>query len=236
MSALIAASLVFLGLHLVVAGTRLRDAITGAIGERAYLGLFALASLGGIVWMVAAYNAAFPGPENYVVYDLGAGVRHLGVPVLAIAFLLGIPGLFLPNPTAALSEDTIGRADLVKGVIAITRHPFLWGVAIWAGFHLAANGDAASIVFFGAFLLLALAGTASIDAKRRRKLGERWTDFAAKTSNVPFVAVLGGRARLAAIELFDWRMAIAAAAFLGVLFAHAWVFSASPFPTGWVPF
>jgi len=43
MSNLIAAALVFLGIHLFISGTRVRDAITTAIGERPYLGLFAAA-------------------------------------------------------------------------------------------------------------------------------------------------------------------------------------------------
>ncbi|MBN9592394.1 MAG: NnrU family protein, partial [Alphaproteobacteria bacterium] len=40
MGMLIAAAAVFLGIHLLVAGTRARDAVTGTIGENAYLGLF----------------------------------------------------------------------------------------------------------------------------------------------------------------------------------------------------
>src|SRR5664280_2292421 len=51
MGMLIAAAIVFLAIHFLVSGTRLRDAITGAIGERPYMGLFALASLAAIVWL-----------------------------------------------------------------------------------------------------------------------------------------------------------------------------------------
>jgi len=43
---LIAAAVAFVAIHLLVSGTRLRDAIAGAIGERPFLGLFSLASLG----------------------------------------------------------------------------------------------------------------------------------------------------------------------------------------------
>ena len=122
----------------------------------------------------------------------------------------------------------------MQSVVAITRHPFLWGVAIWAAFHTAANGDEASTIFFGTFLLLALFGTISIDAKRRRKMGAAWDAFAAKTSNVPFGAILSGRASLA--RVVDWRMALALAIFVVALFAHARVIGVSPFPSGWVPF
>jgi uncharacterized membrane protein len=124
----------------------------------------------------------------------------------------------------------------VTGILRITRHPFLWGVALWAAFHLAANGDAASVVLFGTLLVLSVAGTFSIDAKRARKMADGWIAFAGRTSNVPFVAILSGRNSLRLGELLTYRQAAAVAVFLVLLFTHAWLFSASPFPGGWVPF
>jgi uncharacterized membrane protein len=232
MGMLIAAAAVFLGIHLLVAGTRARDAVTGTIGENAYMGLFSLASLGGIVWLVVAYNGAQAGGENELVYDLGVGVRHLAPLVVLLAFLLAVPGLLLPNPTSVRQEGAAARADAVKGVLAITRHPFLWGVALWAAMHLLANGDAASVLFFGTFLVLALLGTFSIDAKRRRKLGAAWDGFAARTSNLPFAALASGRAKLKWREILDWRLAVAVVLYLALLFGHQSLMGVSPFATG----
>lgn len=236
MTMLILAAIFFFGIHFFVAGTRLRDVIVAGIGENAYLGAFSLTSLAGIVWLTLAYNAAFSGPGNTVLFDAGPGMRHLAIPVLAFAFLLGVPGLLQPNPAAARQENAASRGDVVRGVLRITRHPFLWGVAIWAWFHVAANGDLASVVFFATFGVLAILGTYSIDAKRKRKLGETWAPYARATSNIPFAAILAGRTGLSMGELFDWRMGAAALAFLAVLFAHGRLFSVSPFPTGWMPF
>ncbi len=236
MSNLIAAALVFLGIHVVISGTRLRDAITGAIGERPYLGLFSLASLAVIVWLVSAYNAASASADNRVLYDLGMGVRDLGFPVMALAFLLGVQGLLAPNPTTIMQEKTAASEGTVKGVLRITRHPFLWGVMIWSAFHVAANGDLASVIFFGMFFVVALSGTFLIDAKRKRKLGPVWDSFASMTSNVPFAATLSGRNQLRIGESFGGRFWTAAMMFVVMLFAHAWLFGASPFPNGWVPF
>jgi len=236
MSNLIAASLVFLGIHVLISGTRLRDAITGAIGEGPYLGAFSLASILAIVWFASAYNAAALSPDNRVLYDLGIGMRHLAIPVVALAFLLGVQGLLAPNPAAVRQGSAAASEGTVKGVLRITRHPFLWGVMIWSAFHLAVNGDLASVIFFGTFLLLAFLGTLLIDAKRRRKLGAVWQSYSYKTSNLPFAAALSGRNRLKIGESFGRRFWIAGAIFVVVLFAHAWLFGASPFPNGWVPF
>jgi uncharacterized membrane protein len=227
MTMLIAAAVFFLVLHLLVAGTRLRDAIVRAIGEQAYLGAFSVASLAGIVWLAVSYNRATELGTD-LLWDLGPGVQHLGIVVVAIAALFAVSGLLTPNPTAVGMEAAATRE--ASGILRITRHPFLWGVAMWAAFHLAANGDAASVVFFGTFLVLAVAGTFSIDAKRARKMAPGWIEFAGRTSNVPFVAILAGRNSLKLGELVTYRQAAAVLVFLVLLFAHAWLFSASPFP------
>jgi uncharacterized membrane protein len=230
---LIAAALFFLALHLLVAGTRLRDAIVRAIGEQVYLGAFSLASLGGIVWLAISYNSATAAGSD-LLWDLGIGVRHLGTIVVGIAAFFAVSGLLTPNPTAVRQEAAAARE--ATGILRITRHPFLWGVALWAAFHLAANGDAASVVFFGTFLILSVAGTFSIDAKRARNMTAGWIEFAGRTSNFPFVAIAAGRNSLRLGELLTFRQAAALVVYLGLLFAHAWLFSASPFPSGWVPF
>jgi uncharacterized membrane protein len=236
MTMLYAAAAVFLAIHLLISGTRIRDAIAGAIGERAYLGLFSLASIGAIVWLCIAYNAAQAGSDDSYLYNFGHAVHDLGIPVIFIAFWLGVQGLLMPNPTSVGQDNAAIREDTVKGVLRITRHPFLWGVVIWSGFHLLANGDTASIVLFGTFFVTALLGTVSIDAKRRRKMGAAWEGFAARTSNIPFGAWASGRSALKLGESFGWRFWLATLIFLVVLFAHAWVFGVSPFPNGWRPF
>lgn len=236
MSMLLAAAGAFLAIHFLVSGTRLRDGIVGVIGERPYLGLFSLASLGAIFWLIISYNHAQASGNNPLLYDLGVGVKHLAMPAVLIAFLLAVPGLFTPNPTSVKQEFVAAKLDVVKGILAVTRHPFLWGVVIWSGMHLALNGDEASVILFGAFLVLSLLGPLSIDAKRKRKMGAEWDSFAARTSNVPFAAVLSGRAKLNWSELLDWRMAVAVALFAVVLFGHARIIGVSPFPSGWQPF
>lgn len=233
MTPLVAAALVFLAIHLLIAGTRVRDVISGAIGEGPYLGLFSLASLGVIVWLAIAYRAADVSADNQNLFNLGQGVRDLAIPAVLIAFLIGVPGLMTPNPTSVGQTATAAKEETVRGILRVTRHPFLWGVAIWSLFHLSANGDLASIIFFGTFLALSVLGTFSIDAKRRRKMGDGWNAFANRTSNIPFGAIVSGRNSFKLGEYLDWRFLTAVAIFVAVLFAHARIFGVSPFPGGW---
>jgi uncharacterized membrane protein len=227
---LIAASATFLGIHLLISGTRLRDAIVARIGEKPYLGLFSVSSLGAVILLCIAYNHAYVSADNRVVYDLGQGLRNLAIPVIGIAFALALPGVMMGNPTNAKQETAA-----VRGVLRITRHPFLWGTAIWAGYHLLATITLASVIFFGTFLVLALFGTRAIDAKCRRRRGAEWQAIAYQTSNLPFAAILAGRNRFVAREYFDWRFAVSVAAFALFLAFHKYLFSMSPFPNNWLP-
>lgn len=236
MTMLYAAAAVFLAIHLLISGTRIRDGIVATIGEGPYLGAFSLASVGVIAWLAMSYNAASISEQNTLLYDLGPGARDAGILAVLIAFLIGVPGLMMPNPTSVKQEGAAAKDDTVRGVLRITRHPFLWGVAIWAAFHLAANGDLASVVLFGSLFALSMLGTYSIDAKRKRKLGAEWNIFASKTSNIPFGAILAGRTKFKPGEYFDWRFFLALLIFVAVLFGHAYALGVSPFPNGWVPF
>jgi uncharacterized membrane protein len=235
MTMLILAAGAWLFLHFGISGSRLRDVLTSRLGEGAYLGLYSLASAAGIAWLAIAYNgASAEGPE--LLWDLGPGVQHLGLIVVAFAFVIGLPGVMMPSPTGVGQGAVAGDPSSARGVLRITRHPFLWSVALWAAFHLAANGDAASAVFFGTWLILAVGGTFSIDAKRARALGSAWDGFSRVTSNIPFAAILSGRQRLVVSELLTWRQGVALGLFAGAALVHHWLFGVSPFPGGWVPF
>jgi uncharacterized membrane protein len=193
MQNLVAASLFFLLIHFGVSGTRLRDALVARIGAGAYRGLFSLASLLGLIWVIYAYGHAPTVP----LWQSPTWLRPLAYALVFIAFLLVVIGISTPSPTQAGGESRLGAgADPARGIVRITRHPFLWGVALWALVHLVMNGDLASLILFGTMLLLGVGGPFSIDAKRRRALGERWTHFAQATSSVPFAAVLAGRSSL----------------------------------------
>jgi uncharacterized membrane protein len=228
MTMLVAAATAFLLLHLLVSGTRLRDALTGAIGQGAYMGLFSLASVGLLVWLGFAF--AWARGEGAVYWTAGAATKavQLGVQLLALLFI--VPGLTTPNPTSVRQEGVLARPDAVRGMLRITRHPFLWGVAIWAAGHLLVNGAVAAFIFFGSLLVLALAGSLSIDAKRRRALGDSWNAFASQTSNIPFAAVAAGRQTLKLGEIGWWRLLLAVVVWAALIAVHPLAFGVRALP------
>lgn len=217
MISLLLASGFFLLIHFGVSGTRLRDVLTRRLGAGPYRGAFALASVVGLVWMGRAYARA----PDIELWGKLPGVRPVAFIVVFAGVLLVVLGLASPNPTSVRMEGKLAQGPIpASGIIRITRHPFLWGVGLWAVVHLTMNGDLASLVLFGSLLLLALGGTASIDAKRRRRFGERWRTFASSTSNVPFGAIAAGRNQLApALREIGLVKPIIAVAVYALLFA-----------------
>jgi len=230
MSNLIAAALFFVLLHLLVSGTRVRDALTGRIGQGPYMGLFSLASVAGLVWLGFAFAQSRTEPWNAAYWNLTPATLHIQLGLQLLAMLLIVPGLTTPNPTSVRQEGALERPDVVKGMLRITRHPFLWGVAIWALGHLLVNGDRASIVLFGAMFALAVFGTSSIDAKRKRALGPTWDAFAAQTSNAPFGAILSGRQTLSLGEVGWWRIVLAVVVWAALAWGHPYLFGVPALP------
>jgi uncharacterized membrane protein len=221
---LILAALFFLGLHLGIAGTAIRDRAIGLLRKNGYMAAFAVASLIGLGWLVAAYNRA--------PYLITWGMLEWWKPIVIIlmlpATLLVVFGFTTPNPTSVAQEGRLGQPP--RGIVRVTRHPFLTGVGLWALLHLIGNGDVASLVFFATWAIVALAGTVSIDAKRRRLLGAAWEPFAAQTSIVPFAAIAAGRNRFTPREIGIWRWGLALLVYALMLGGHGQVIGVSPFP------
>lgn len=222
MANLIAAALFFLGIHFGVSGTKLRDRLVRAIGEKPFLGLFALASIVGLVWLAKAYSSA-PYVELWGQLIM---LKPVAMPLLLIAFAFIVIGVSTPSPTKVGMDSQLKREVQVRGMTRITRHPFLWGTALWALVHLVINGDAAASILFGSLLLLAVGGTASIDAKRSRNYGERWEAFARQTSNLPFAAIASGRNQFGAAlrEIGFVRPLLAIAVFVALYLLHGRLF------------
>ncbi len=216
---LIAACAYFLLIHFGVSGTRLRDVLTGKLGDGPYRGLFSLASLIGIAWVIYAYRRAPLIPTWGLL--LLPGFRTAAYVLVFIAFLFAVIGIMTPSPTRVGMESRLDP-ETARGMVRITRHPFLWGVALWAATHLIVNGDLASLLLFGTFLVLAIGGTAGIDAKRRRKSPDEWQRFAQATSSVPFAAIARGSNRLAPAlaEIGPWRIIVALALYAAAFYLH----------------
>jgi len=219
MGELVLAGIAFVGTHLGVSSTPLRGVLVGRIGERAYLGVYSLLAAVTIVWLIVAYNHA---SHAQFVWAPTPVLRHVPFVVMPFAFAFMLGGFMTRNPTAVGQEATVGQIGEGAGLLRITRHPFQWAVVMWAAAHMLANGDVASLLFFGSLGTLSLWGTFLIDVKKARTMGDAWTAFARATSNVPFAAIVQGRNRLVLRELIA-PLAAGVVLYAIVLWGHAYV-------------
>ncbi len=227
MLSLFLASLLFVGIHAVISGTALRATLIGKIGQGPYLGLFSLLSAGALAWIILAYRDA---PFVELWPDVAA-LKMLAVPLMLIAIVLAVLAFSTPNPTAAGGERALKGKTSAKGIIKVTRHPFLVGVTIWSIAHILANGDLASMILFGGFLALSLIGPVQIDAKRAASFPDDWPRFLEQTSWLPFAALLQGRAKVTLAEIGWGRMAGGVVLFLVILLlGHEWLFGIPVLP------
>ena len=210
MAMLALATVVFLATH-YVASTPIRSLLVRGLGDNVYLGLYSLVSLVTLVWMIWAY-ARTPLERLWIGDEFKAWVWLL----MPVSLVLVVCGLSIRNPTAVRQGNALKSMSEPRGILRVTRHPLMWGIAIWAFMHLVTRGDAAAIIFFGGLLLLALSGSVLIDRRMDRNFGVDWTRFSAKTSSIPFAAIVQGRNQFR-FEEIGWRRVGAGLALFVVL-------------------
>ena len=138
---------IFFAAHLIPWSTSLREYLVGRMGLNPYKGMVAVAALVGIVLIVIGKGRAPFEP----VWQPDPGMRHVTYLLVLIGFIL------LP---AAHMKSNIKR---------FTRHPMLWGVVAWGVGHLLVNGDKASMILFGSFVVYSLAAMVSANMRGASK-------------------------------------------------------------------
>jgi uncharacterized membrane protein len=114
---------------------------------------------------------------------------------------------------------------------ALTRHPLLWALALWALAHLAPNGDLAHVLLFGGFAAIALGAMAVFDAWARRALPpeEARAYFGTTAILSPAPLLRAGWWRTAVAPRWG-RLLVALLVWLGALALHPYVIGLSPLP------
>jgi uncharacterized membrane protein len=168
MTLLILGLVLFLGIHSVsIFALGWRDAQVAQRGERAWKGLYSVASVIGFVLIVYGYGLARQAPV--VLYTPPVAMRH-------IALLLMLPVFPL-----------LASSGLPGRIKAAAKHPMLLAVKLWATAHLLANGNLADVLLFGAFLAWAVADRISVKRRPLRPV----PSLPARSINDVIVLVVG---------------------------------------------
>jgi len=182
----------FLASHLIISSSAVRARSIGAVGDQPYRGIYSLvaaATLGPLIYEFARNKHA--GPLLWYL-RADAPIRWLAWLLMLTALILLIGSFITPNPGAMGAP---GSRTEPRGLLKITRHPGLMGFILFGIAHMLMNGWAGDVIFFGMFPALGILGGMHQDRRKIRELGDSYREFLAKTSFVPFAALISARVR-----------------------------------------
>jgi uncharacterized membrane protein len=168
-----------------------RTRLVQNVGEAGFTGIYSVVALLTFGWMILAYTAIDVSVPFWIAprpWWIAASLIMLFASVLLV-------GSFVKNPAFPHPRGAKQAARPATGVFAITRHPMNWAFILWALVHLSLWWSPRNIIVAVGILILAFAGSVGQDAKKRSVIGRAWQDWEARTSFVPFAALLSGRVK-----------------------------------------
>ena len=215
---LLLAAIVFVGSHFGISSTWVRDDLVRRLGERAYVMLYSAVSLILLAWLIRSYSAV---TNPLLQWERPRALIVVPLVVMPFALFLLVCGYTQRNPTAVMQKAALPTDRPAPGILAITRHPLMWAIGLWAVVHLLIARDLAAVIFFGAFAVLALYGTCVLDAKKQRAWpAEEWSRFASATSNIPFGAIFTSRNEFHIAEVGWWRFMVTGLFYIVLVIFH----------------
>ena len=169
----------FVGTHFLLSHP-LRRPLVERMAEGPFRGIYTLVSFATFGLTIWAYHSMGRQQPLWSVGEAGWVVATLLMWLGAILFA----GSFIGNPARPGPGGPCGRTGC--GVMPNTRHPMMWGFAIWAVVHMMMVATPKALVFDFAILFLALVGSMMQDRKKQALLGEDWHDWSAQTAFFPF--------------------------------------------------
>ncbi len=160
----------------------LRAPMVSKLGEKGFQAVYSVLSLLPFYFAIQAYQQIAPGASYWAV---GPVIWWAATVLMWVGSVLFV-GSFVGNPALPQPGAQQMAARQPHGVFRITRHPMMWGFALWSVVHVMIAPRAEVMVLCGAILFMALAGAAGQDKKKQRQLGADWTHWQKATSFVPF--------------------------------------------------
>jgi uncharacterized membrane protein len=188
MTLLVVALLSFVGTHFLLSHP-LRAPMLRALGFNGFAILYSLIAIGTFGWTVLAFQGA---PRTEPLWEPADGLWLLATLLMLVGSVL-FAGSIVGNPALPRPDANVLAQAPVRGVFAITRHPMMWGFALWAFVHALVAPNQATLILTGGIAFLALAGSVGQDRKKAIVMGESWRDWRARTSFVPFSAQMFGK-------------------------------------------
>ena len=172
---LAAASLLFVGSHFLMSHP-LRALLVGRLGANGFMAVYSAISLISFVWMIIAFGRAPKADGLWPVGDVVWILASLTTLVAAVLFA----GSFIRNPSLPGVPVALA-AQTPSGVFKATRHPMMWGFALWGAGHILVAPRIDNFIFAGSLVFLALVGSKAQEIKKTKLMGGQWATWLRRT-------------------------------------------------------
>lgn len=176
---LVLANAAFVTAHFIMSHP-MRQPLISTIGNAGFSILYSVVSAASLAWVYFAYIAA-PAADLPGTGQAGWIIATL----LMIPALVLFAGSYVGNPAIPMPNATKNARAAPKGVFTITRHPMMWGFALWAASHIIMFYSWRSLITAFAMGFLALVGSRLQDIKKRVLMGADWASWESRTSYWP---------------------------------------------------
>lgn len=164
------------------------------IGARAYRVLFALVSIPmASILIIYFINHRYDGLQLWHLQGLPGLVEGVWI-TSAISFVFLYPATFNLLEIAAVQKPQVHLYE--TGIIRITRHPQMVGQVIWCVAHTLWLGTTFMVITSAGLIAHHLFAVWHGDRRWQARYGESFEEVKARTSVIPFQAVLDGRQQL----------------------------------------
>ena len=175
---LVAGLVIFIGIHSIrIIAPAWRDKTIESVGENAWKAIYSVVSLISFVLLIYGYSLAKSDAGQ--IYPPLSGMYHPLLLLMALALIL-------------MMASNLGPGHIKQKA----KHPFLLAIILWSVPHLWVNGDAASVVLFGTFLVWAVIDFRSALKRPKTKMLE-------PVLRNDIIAVVSG---LGIYALFVWKL------------------------------
>lgn len=201
--ALAAAVGLFTLTHFAMSGF-LRARLISALGNQTFLLVYSLVALCLFAWMLVAFDRA---PSTAQLWNGTHPVAWFVASVVTIVALALLLPSFSRNP-ALPGHNAAGLGTIIpSGVYAITRHPMMWGIALWAIAHIIVAPEARVLILMVGLIVVALLGSHYQDKRKIRQNNREFAPWQRRTTYWPNLRNLGELRTTWLVALLVWVIA-----------------------------
>lgn len=182
---LILSTVAFVGSHFWMSHL-LRFNLVRSFGEGGFTVIYSVVSLALFFWMLVEFGRA---PKETPYWDVGDLIWSAASALTLLAAVLFV-GSLVRNPSLPGASENLA-AQKPQGVFRVTRHPMMWGFALWGIAHILVAPRTDNFIFAGGIIFLALVGSKAQERKKARVIGVGWGTWLRQTSFFPQLPALG---------------------------------------------